>query len=56
MRAALAIAREVRQTSLICSVGWLEVTDYNEIRHERGHERCRQNGVVGFEIERAQCA
>ena len=50
MRAARVIAREARQNALICSLWWLEVKDCNENRHEGGHWRCRQNGVVGFGI------
>ena len=51
---ARVIAREARQTALLHSLWWLEVKDCNENRHEGGHGRCRQNGVVGFGIVRAQ--
>ena len=50
------IAREAPQNALICSLWWQEVKDCNENRHEGGHGRCRQNGVVGFGIARAQRA
>ena len=55
-RAARVIAREARQNALICSLWWLEVKDCNENRHEGGHGRCRQNGIVSLGIALAQRA
>ena len=55
-RAARVIAREARQNTLICSLWCLEVMDCSENRHEGGHGRCRQNGIVGFGIAHAQFA
>ena len=33
----------------------LEGKDCDENAHEGGHGRCRQNGIVGFGMARAEC-
>ena len=55
-RAAHKIVREVRQNALILSLWWLELSDFDNSRHEGGHGRCRQNCVVGFGIVHVQRA
>ena len=49
--------RNCARSALKCTyleLRWLELSDFDESRHEGGHGHCQRNGVVGFGIARAQ--